>query len=95
MTKLIRASIAVALSLGYFLHVFRFPGSNAPHAGLGDWIDPYFINYLLEHWRHSLLSFSDPTSPPMYFPERGTLGYSHQREERNPAYELFLGGNGD
>ena len=24
-----------------------------------------------------------------------TLGYSHQREERNPAYELFLGGNGD
>ena len=25
----------------------------------------------------------------------GTLGYSHQREERNPAYELFLGGNGE
>jgi len=24
----------------------------------------------------------------------GTLGYSHQEEERNPAYELFLGGNG-
>ena len=23
-----------------------------------------------------------------------TLGYSFQREERNPAYELFLGGNG-
>jgi hypothetical protein len=77
LTKLIRGSIAVALSLAYFLHVFRFPGSNAGHAGLGDWIDPYFINYLLEHWRHSLLAFSDPTSPSMYFPERGTLGYSH------------------
>jgi threonine dehydratase len=25
----------------------------------------------------------------------GTLGYSHQREERNPAYELFLGNGGD
>ncbi len=24
-----------------------------------------------------------------------TLGYSHQEEERNPAYELFLGGNGE
>ena len=25
----------------------------------------------------------------------GTLGYAHQEEERNPAYELFLGSNGE
>jgi hypothetical protein len=46
-------------------------------AGLGDWIDPYFINYLLEHWYHSVATLSDPSSPPMYFPVQKTLGYSH------------------
>ena len=44
---------------------------------LGDWIDPYFINYLQEHWRHSLLTLSSPASPSMFFPAPRTLGYSH------------------
>ena len=45
--------------------------------GMADWVDPNFINFLLEHWYHSLLTLTNPTSPPMYFPARGTLGYSH------------------
>ena len=44
---------------------------------MGDWIDPYFINFLLEHWYRSVLRLTNPASPPMYFPTRGTLGYSH------------------
>jgi hypothetical protein len=45
--------------------------------GLGDWMDPYFTNALMEHWYWSLVRFADPISPPMYHPVGGTLGYSH------------------
>ena len=75
--RFLRASVVVALSTIYFSYVFQFSNASSRTAGLGDWIDPYFINYLLEHWYHSLLTFTDPASPPMYFPARGTLGYSH------------------
>src|SRR5919112_6009496 len=40
-------------------------------------MDPYFINALLEHWFHAVRTFGNPASPPMYFPEQNTLGYSH------------------
>jgi hypothetical protein len=74
---LVRASIVLVLSVSYFAHVFRLPEDTVLKFGLGDWVDPYFINYLLEHWYHSVWGFTDPSSPPMYFPARGTLGYSH------------------
>lgn len=72
-----RAALVLTLSGCYFAYVFRLPELVPLHLGLGDWVDPYFINFLLEHWYHSLLSLSGPISPPMYFPVRGTLGYSH------------------
>jgi hypothetical protein len=75
--RVARAATVVALTTAYFLHVFRFPDDTAVTTGLGDWVDPYFINYLLEHWHHSIWTLSAPSSPPMYFPARGTLGYSH------------------
>ena len=75
--KLVRASIVLVLSAVYFSYVFQFSHKEFLTSGLGDWIDPYFINFLLEHWHHSLWSFTDPSSPAMYFPARGTLGYSH------------------
>jgi len=62
-------------------------------AGLGDWIDPYFINYLLEHWYRSVATLGDPSSPPMYFPVQKTLGYSHGLILYAPFYilvRLFL-----
>jgi hypothetical protein len=75
--RLARASIVVAVSALYFACVFRLPDDTLLRSGLGDWVDPYFINFLLEHWHHSIWSLADATSPPMYFPVRGTLGYSH------------------
>ncbi len=75
--RLARAAVIVGLSAWYLASAFRLDDGQIPRAGLGDWMDPYFINYLLEHWYHALVTLSDPTSPPMYFPERGTLGYSH------------------
>jgi hypothetical protein len=69
--------MVLALSMLYFSYVFQLYGDAPFDSGLGDWIDPYFINYLLEHWYHSVLSLTDPSSPAMYFPVRGTLGYSH------------------
>jgi hypothetical protein len=83
----------LALSLLYFSSVFQLYSATPLHSGLGDWIDPYFINYLLEHWYRSFLSFTDPASPPMYFPARGTLGYSHGLILYAPFYaaaRLFL-----
>ena len=67
----------LAVSLGYLGYVFNIVHTTFWNAGLGDWIDPYFINYLLEHWYHAVSTFSDPSSPPMFFPAHGTLGYSH------------------
>ncbi len=75
--KVVHASIVVALSIAFFSHVFRLSSGTFLTTGLGDWVDPYFINFLLEHWHHSFWTLSDPTSPAMYFPARGTLGYSH------------------
>jgi hypothetical protein len=76
-TRLVRASIVIALSVWYFGRLFRLPGHSVLTSGLGDWVDPYFINFLLEHWHHSVWTLADPSSPPMYFPVRRTLGYSH------------------
>ena len=53
-----RASVVLALSLSYLSYVFGIFRQTFWTAGLGDWIDPYFINYLLEHWFHALVTFS-------------------------------------
>ena len=45
-------------------------------SGLSEWLDPYLLNLLTEHWYHSLLTFSDPSSPLVFFPISGTIGYS-------------------
>lgn len=73
----IRAAIAFCLLSFYIGWVFRLTDGTIWHLGLGDWMDPYFSNALMEHWYQSLLRMSDPSSPPMYHPVRGTLGYSH------------------
>jgi hypothetical protein len=91
--RLARAAAIFTLAAAYFLYVFRFPHDTMVTTGLGDWADPYFINYLLEHWYHSVWTASDPSSPPMYFPVRGTLGYSHALILYAPIYlvvRLFL-----
>jgi hypothetical protein len=81
-------SIAIVLSVSYLAHVFRLFQDAFWTRGLGDWIDPYFINVLLEHWYHSLRTLSDPSSPPMFFPTRHTLGYSHGLILYAPFYAL-------
>ena len=73
----IRTAPILALSLGYLSFVFQVFDARFWTAGIGEWLDPYFINFLLEHWSASVFALSDPTSPDMYFPVRGTLGYSH------------------
>ena len=65
------------LSAYYLGSAFQLARRTFWTRGLGDWIDPYFINFLLEHWYRSLSTFTDPSSPPMFAPIRGTLGYSH------------------
>src|SRR6188768_2741443 len=75
--RLLRAAIVLGLSVSFVGALFRITSGDFWTRGLGDWIDPYFINYLQEHWRHSFLTLSSPASPPMFFPEPRTLGYSH------------------
>jgi len=69
--------VLLAVSVAYLSYVFDVFHTRFWNAGLGDWIDPYFINSLLEHWYHAVTTFSDPSSPPMFFPAQRTLGYSH------------------
>jgi hypothetical protein len=75
--KVGRGLIVLGVSVGYLTYLFRPFHSAFWDTGMGDWMDPYFINYLLEHWYQSLTSLYDPASPPMYFPVAHTLGYSH------------------
>ncbi len=75
--KFARALVLLIVSVSYLAYVFRFSEWLPRTRGLGDWQDPYFINALLEHWYRSAASFTDPSSPPMYFPAQKTLAYSH------------------
>lgn len=74
--RLIRGAIVVLAPVAYFCHIFQVTGGHFWTSGLSAWLDPYFLNYLLEHWYNSVRYLTDPASPPMYFPVRGTLGYS-------------------
>jgi len=76
LARLSHACIVVATPVAYFCHVFQVFDGRFWTSGLSAWLDPYFLNYLLEHWYYSVRHFTDPTSPPMYFPATGTLGYS-------------------
>jgi hypothetical protein len=88
-----RVFLPLTLAAIYFAYVFRLPDGAPGRAGLGDWLDPYFINYLLEHWYYAVTTFSDPRSPLMFFPVPDTLGYSHSLILYAPFYvvaRLFL-----
>jgi hypothetical protein len=90
---LVRAAVVAAASMTYLSHVFQLGGDQFWKYGLGDWMDPYFINALLEHWYHSFRTLGDPSSPPMFFPVAHTLGYSHGLVLYAPFYiplRIFL-----
>ncbi len=72
-----RACVVLLASFAYLNSVFQLSSDVFWTHGLGDWMDPYFINYLLEHWYRSVPAFRNPASPPMFFPVAATLGYSH------------------
>jgi hypothetical protein len=86
--KLTRGLSVVTLTTLYLCLAFRLFEHTFWTTGLGDWWDPYFINFLLEHWYQSGLRFTDPTTPPMFFPVEGTLGYSHGLILYVPFYVL-------
>ena len=79
----------LALPLAYFASAFRIADWKPPESGLGDWIDPYFINFILEHWYYSIGTFHDPMSPLMYHPVSGSLGYSHSLILYAPFYVVL------
>jgi hypothetical protein len=81
-------AIVLVTSASYLAYVFRFAEGTFWTTGAGDWIDPYFINALLEHWYRSATTMADPSSPPMYFPVAKTLGYSHGLVLYAPFYVL-------
>ena len=82
------APFAFLLLASYLAWVFRLTDPSFWHMGLGDWMDPYFTNALMEHWYQSLVRLTDPVSPPMYYPVRGTLGYSHGLVLYVPFYAI-------
>ena len=86
--RLLRAAVLLTFSLWFLAGVFAVTDAPFWTAGIGDWMDPYFINYLLEAWNHSAWTMSDPSSPPMYFPATRTLGYSHGLVLFAPFYLL-------
>jgi hypothetical protein len=75
--RIARGSSVLLLSLAYVSYVCRVFDPAFWSSGVGDWMDPYFINALLEHLYRSATRLTDPSSPPMFFPAPRTLGYSH------------------
>jgi hypothetical protein len=86
--SLARGAILLAAATAYLAGVFEWPARSFAVSGPGDWLDPYLINGILEHWYWSITHLSDPASPIMYFPARGTLGYSHGLIGYAPFYIL-------
>lgn len=72
-----RGLIVAAGTLLYLGYVFRAGSDQIRTLGLGDWIDPYLINGLMEHWFHVIRTGANPASPPMFHPAPHVLGYSH------------------
>jgi hypothetical protein len=89
LTRAGRGALVLVLSTAYFWYVFQFSDGTFTRAGLGDWLDPYFINLLMEHWYTSLVRLSNPTSLPIYYPTTGVLGYSHALILYAPFYIVF------
>lgn len=75
--RLARAVLVLTATIAYLGFVFRLDERAFRSAGLGDWIDPYFINGLLEHWFHVAASMANPASPPIFHPVPHVIGYSH------------------
>ncbi len=87
MSPNVRGTFAmVVLSLGYLSYVFQVFDRAFWNAGIGDWVDPYLINFILEHWYASIARLSDPASPPFFHPTEGTLGFSHSLILYAPFY---------
>jgi hypothetical protein len=84
--RLVRGGVVVCLSLAFFSAVFQIRQEPFWSAGMGDWMDPYFVNALLEHWTQSIVHLRNPISPPMFFPQEMTLGYSHGLVLYAPIY---------
>jgi hypothetical protein len=55
-----RAALVVSASAFYLVRVFRVQDRAFWTAGLGDWTDPYFINFVLEHWLNGYSAFPPP-----------------------------------
>jgi hypothetical protein len=68
-------------------HLDLFPGPNG---------DSRLTAYVVEHWYQTLLGHADLASPAMFYPVKGTLGYSDVFLAYVPGYSLlrFLGING-
>lgn len=86
---LVRALAVLGLSFAYFSTVFQIFRGEFWTSGMGDWMDPYFVNSLLEHWTLSITRLNDPSSPLMFFPAQKTLGYSHGLVQYAPVYLPF------
>ena len=86
---LVCALAVVGLSFAYFSTVFQIFRGEFWSSGMGDWMDPYFVNSLLEHWALSITRLNDPSSPLMFFPAQKTLGYSHGLVQYAPVYLPF------
>ena len=86
--SLARGAILLAAATAYLAGVFQWPARSFAIAGPGDWLDPYFINGILEHWYWSITHLWDSATPVMYFPAHGTLGYSHGLIGYAPFYIL-------
>lgn len=75
--RILRAVVVAGGVFLYLAYVFRLGGGQFRSMALGDWMDPYFINALMEHWYRAFRTLSNPASPPMFYPARQALGYSH------------------
>ena len=75
--RITTAALVGAVTVTYMGAVFQAGSRAFWTAGLGDPLDPYFINSLLEWWYYALRRLESPASPPVFYPVEGTLGYSH------------------
>lgn len=76
------------LAVVYFAKVFGWRTGDPTRLGLGDWIDPYFINFLLEHWYQAIGHGADPLALGIFYPGSHALGYSHSLLLFAPFYAV-------
>lgn len=82
-------SIALIVFAAGLLYMYRDPIFSGFEVTIGDRGDARFYIFYLEHWYKVFAGVASMADPPVFFPEKGTLGYADAQFAHALPYAVF------